>query len=236
MSAAPEEARRGDPSPLVNIAEPLLLEAVALRQGWGGVAGDAGMLRERARQTLRRLRERGQADGLGGAALADAELAVTAFVDEAVIASAHPERAAWLAQPLQAERLGERSAGTQFFERLQGPREQAPPDAVLELYLACLWLGFQGVHALEEQALLDEYRRRLGKWLGEGRAAGALRSPVPPDPDGEGHRVGWFWSVVAALALLLLAYLHAGMQIERAVGTAMEEIEAAREVVPEAAP
>ncbi len=220
------------PSPLVNVVEPLLLEAVALRRGDDEPAGHEG-LRTRARETLERLGEEGRAQGLDAAALADAELALTAFVDEAVIASAHPERAAWLAQPLQAERLGERSAGTRFFERLQGPREQAPPQAVLELYLACLWLGFQGIHALEQQAQLDAYRHRLGSWLDDGASPAPWSEPAVHGPAGGGQRVGWFWSAVAVVALAVLAYLHAGVQIERAAGLAAEEIEAARMLLRE---
>ncbi|ABM60958.1 DotU family type IV/VI secretion system protein [Halorhodospira halophila] len=221
---------------LLEVAEPLLREAASLRDGRIAAAQGDG-LRERARQTLERLRERGLAAGLGDAALADAERAVVAFLDEAVIASAHPERAAWLAQPLQVERLGERASGQRFFQRLEGPREQAPPAAVLELYLACLWLGFQGVHALEDQALLDAHRHRLGEWLADRTPAAPPPPPASAGTDrGAGQHVGWFWSAVAVLALAALAYLHTGVQVERAAEAAAEEIEAAREVLRRGTP
>ena len=87
-------------------------------------------------------------------ALADVEsarFAVVAYVDEAVIASEWDGRAEWMAHPLQLELFGEQTAGQKFFDRLGELRREPERNiALIEVYCACLHLGFEGAYAFQE--------------------------------------------------------------------------------------
>ncbi|SNR89640.1 type VI secretion system protein ImpK [Humidesulfovibrio mexicanus] len=92
----------------------------------------------------------------------DALFAVCAFADEAVLSSQWPGRHEWLKKSLQRERFGTVNAGEEFYERLAAlkARVQAGQGAqgalfeeedatgrvrgVLEIYAACLTMGFTG--------------------------------------------------------------------------------------------
>lgn len=92
----------------------------------------------------------------------DALFAVCAFADEAVLSSQWPGRHEWLKKSLQRERFGTVNAGEEFYERLAAlkAKVQAGQTAqgalfddedtagrvrgVLEIYAACLTMGFAG--------------------------------------------------------------------------------------------
>lgn len=75
-------------------------------------------------------------------------LAVVAFLDEAVLASSDPCRAQWSRLPLAQELLGQPTAGDVFFDRLEGllrsRKDSAQLADILEVFLLCLLLGFEG--------------------------------------------------------------------------------------------
>ena len=93
----------------------------------------------------------------------DALFAVCAFADETVLDSSWPGRDAWMRRKLQEERFHTANAGWEFYERFERlntdgitdenrdesdspsetPRNRARRD-LLEVYLACLTLGFKG--------------------------------------------------------------------------------------------
>jgi type VI secretion system protein ImpK len=92
----------------------------------------------------------------------NALFAVCAFADEAILDSSWPGRDAWMRRKLQEVRFQTANAGLEFYERLEklcadglpdtadtNPNEGAPAlDAdqreLLEVYAACLTLGFRG--------------------------------------------------------------------------------------------
>ena len=87
----------------------------------------------------------------------DALFAVCAFVDEAILDSTWPGREAWMRRKLQETRFHTANAGLEFYERLAMLRagtapgeatDTAPLDGgqreLLEVYVACLTLGFRG--------------------------------------------------------------------------------------------
>jgi len=93
----------------------------------------------------------------------DALFAVCAFADETVLDSSWPGRQAWMRRKLQEERFHTANAGWEFYERFDGlsadeiadenaDEKDRPPEAfrnrarreLLEVYLACLALGFKG--------------------------------------------------------------------------------------------
>lgn len=81
-----------------------------------------------------------------------AHFAVCAFADEAVLDSAWPGREIWIRHKLQEVRFNTANAGLEFYQRLEqlcADRESAaaedhPRREVLEVYAACLTLGFRG--------------------------------------------------------------------------------------------
>ena len=128
----------------------------------------------------------------------DALFAVCTFVDEAVLASDWPGRKDWLKRPLQRVRFGTANAGEEFYVRLASLCERAgdalplpeelsgePQDAagrsrlreVLEVYAACLTLGFTGRYYDEKgrATLAAITRTSLKRLLGGAQAQGRQR-------------------------------------------------------------
>lgn len=111
--------------------------------------------------------------------------AVCAFADEAVLDSAWPGREAWMRCKLQESRFQTANAGLEFYERLERLRADASPEAgvetppdegeavleadqreLLEVYVACLTLGFRGKYndpqsQAQVDQLADDHLRRL---------------------------------------------------------------------------
>ena len=99
----------------------------------------------------------------------DAQLAVVAFLDEVILASDDPSRPEWMKLPLAHELLGQAVAGEVFFERLEGLLRSAKDSSrladVLEVYLLCLTLGFEGKYSGEKRSelhgLMERCRSRI---------------------------------------------------------------------------
>lgn len=79
----------------------------------------------------------------------DAKYALAAYVDEAVLASDNTERMEWMSNPLQLKIFGDHLAGENFFEKLNQLRQGGEKNIdLLELYYACLQLGFEGMYKM----------------------------------------------------------------------------------------
>jgi type VI secretion system protein ImpK len=106
--------------------------------------------------------------------------AVCAFADEAILDSDWPGREAWMRRKLQECRFQTANAGLEFYERLEMLRAdvapeiaaECPPAAganqreLLEVYVACLTLGFRGQYSDPQgqahvERLADDHLRRL---------------------------------------------------------------------------
>ena len=86
---------------------------------------------------------------LATSAIPDAKYALAAFVDEVVLASDDPERMTWMSSPLQLKYFGEHLAGENFFEKLNKLRQGGEKNIdLLEVYYACLQLGFEGMYKM----------------------------------------------------------------------------------------
>jgi type VI secretion system protein ImpK len=103
----------------------------------------------------------------------NALFAVCAFADEAILDSAWPGRKEWMHHKLQQIRFQSGNAGVEFYQRMEmlcaGPARagaaEPDPDApdltlddsrreVLEVYAACLTLGFKGQYS-NDQVRID---------------------------------------------------------------------------------
>jgi type VI secretion system protein ImpK len=103
--------------------------------------------------------------------------AVVAFIDESILNSAQPMFRDWPRRPLQDELFGGHVGGEAFFQYLQQLMTRDPsPDLadVLEVYLLCLLLGFQGRYSATN-------RDELGLWTSRVRdQVTRIRGGTPP--------------------------------------------------------
>jgi type VI secretion system protein ImpK len=166
----------------------------------------------------------------------DALFAVCAFSDEAVLASSWPGRTEWLKQPLQRLHFDTANAGEEFYVRLaalcdlaatekglpgesglfEDPDRRAALREVLEVYAACLTLGFTGRHYGDKgrERLAAITRASLDRLMVRGPALGdhlfpeayTQRQPAPPP-----SRLKSALALLTFLGVPLLTalYLHA---------------------------
>ncbi len=237
MTSSSQRSSSGAPV-LLAYAEALLVRAAALRDGeeaWSDA--DPGAFRERVEVVLSGLEQQARAQGLDEEAVGATAFAVVAFVDEAVISSLDEPNPQWLAQPLQLERFGDQAAGRRFFERLDALQRRAhPPVEALEVYMACLQLGFQGVYAFERDMDLSALQRELYSHIrilrgaaADERQAVALTRSCPA----RRRKLPMSLLLLAALggAVLVAAYLQAAKQVQLAADEAIESLRAAREAL-----
>jgi len=111
------------------------------------VGSDPEVFRERVKKWMSKAaREAGEA-GYAEDTITMAGYAVIAFLDESVLNSPQPMFSEWPRRPLQEEIFGGFLGGEAFFENLEHLLNQ--PDSeelgdLIEVYLLCLSLGFQG--------------------------------------------------------------------------------------------
>ncbi len=105
--------------------------------------------------------------------VAEANFAVIAFLDEAVLTSNESGRTQWARKTLQEEVFNQRSAGELFFQRLDQLRaNRDSPELIqlLEVYYLCLLLGYEGKFSVgskgELYVLMDNLRERIERLSG----------------------------------------------------------------------
>lgn len=138
-----------------------------------------------------------------------AKYAYCAALDEIILASQFPLRAAWERRPLQLALFGDQLAGEHFFDRLEqlrgkgGTRLQA-----LQVFHMCLLLGFQGKHALDGGDKLAYMTARLGDEIAhiKGKSVGfAPRAERPDQVVNKLRSTVPLWAVCAVFALMGVA-------------------------------
>lgn len=152
------------------------------------VGSDPQAFREQVKKWLSRAARDGAQAGYPDESIALAGFAAIAFLDESVLNSPQPMFSEWPRRPLQEEIFGEFLGGEAFFSNLQSLLGQ--PDSeeladVLEVYLLCLVLGFQGRYAAGGRAELDELRRRTRDKIVRIRGPWGDLSPSWSPPGGE---------------------------------------------------
>lgn len=184
--------------------------------------GDPEKFRSRMKTALHDIRREAATLGYSAEDLKDAEFAAVAFLDEVILTSDERGRESWAKQTLGVELYGEASAGDVFFERLESfksRRDSQHLADLLEVFLLCLLLGFEGRYAGmkgEIHSTIDRLRRRIdGIRQPDLRLAPGLvqpaNSPAParaPVPQFSNWRFVILISGAAALAVFLLLKLH----------------------------
>ena len=181
---APATSRAGH---LALIVQELLTAIVRLRANRQGPT-DAESFRAHLKQLIARADQDARQAGYSQGDVRYALYAVVAFVDESILNSAQPMFRDWPRRPLQDELFGGHVGGEAFFQYLQQLMTRDPsPDLadILEVYLLCLLLGFQGRYSAANRDELGLWTSRLREQLT--RMRGGL-PPLAPDwaiPTGE---------------------------------------------------
>jgi type VI secretion system protein ImpK len=199
--------------------------------------GDPDELRRRALDVIERASRAARRDGATLEDVRDAEFAVVALIDEAVLSSKWEGKERWAAAPLQLERYERFDAGEVFFDKLEELRRRVESRGVLEVFYLCLATGFRGKYQFlpqdELRTLIEDVQAEL---LGH-----RDREGVPLSPNGRprtfarptGARSRGAWPIIVG-AVVLAAILYAWARFSLG-GAAADAAQAAERDTPVAA-
>jgi type VI secretion system protein ImpK len=189
--------------------------------------GNAAAFRRRMKDVLAEIDREALRRGYAAAHSREGNFAFAAFLDEVVLNSQDPCREDWAKKPLQEELFGISTAGEQFFTHIETLFAQ--PDTpelidVLEVFLLCLLLGFQGRHTSGGHAELalttDRLRHRIERFRGvpaELSPAGLLPSqPVSinvPDTARQTLKRTSLMAVGLAVLCFIAFYIHLFLKV-----------------------
>ena len=129
---------------------------------------DGETFRKRTKATLQEVERVAVSSGYDVRDVKDTHFAVVAFLDSVVLHSKDDVRAEWERKPLQEEIFGQTDAGVIFFEKLDQFRSRRDSEQladILEVYLLCLLLGFEGRYSGgqrgELEGITDSLRMRI---------------------------------------------------------------------------
>jgi type VI secretion system protein ImpK len=186
---------------------------------------DPDNFRTRMKQALREIASTAARKGYSADDVQEANFAVVAFLDEAVLTS-DPSATEWAQKSLGEELFGQRSAGEMFFKRLETLRANRDSQSlaeVLEVYYLCLLLGYEGKFAggskAELQLLMSNLRDRIERIFGrtpEFSPDGALPDEpvaIAPPADPLDRQVRLF--ALAAFVLAVLCFLGFSLNLDQ---------------------
>ena len=129
---------------------------------------DCETFRKRTKATLQEVERVAVATGYDVRDVLDTHFAVVAFLDSVILHSKDPVRSEWERRTLQEELFGKTDAGLVFFEKLDQFRSRRDSEQladILEVYLLCLLLGFEGRYSGaqrgELEGITDSLRMRI---------------------------------------------------------------------------
>jgi len=204
-----------------------LLTVICRLRGGQAMGSDPEAFRDRVKRWLSKAARDASAEGYAEESITMTGYALIAFLDESVLNSSQPMFSEWPRRPLQEEVFGGFLGGEAFFSNLEHLLAQADTDElgdVLEVYLLCLSLGFQGRYASGGQAELDAFKRRTRDKIVRIRGAwGDLSpawSPPPPAkaPSGMDRVTRWLAASAAGAALFFVVLWLAFFVILRVDG------------------
>ncbi len=127
-----------------------LLTGIIRLQGQRQRLSDGESFRRRTKATLHEIERVAIAGGYDGRDVRETHFAVVAFLDEVIQNSSDPIAAEWGRLTLQQDLFGQTDAGVVFFDKLEQFRSRRDSEQladILEVYLLCLLLGFEGRYA-----------------------------------------------------------------------------------------
>jgi type VI secretion system protein ImpK len=160
--------------------------------------------------------------GYDGSDVLETHFAVVALLDSVLLHSGESIRAEWERQSLQEELFGQTDAGVVFFEKLErllARRDSQHLADVLEVYLLCLLLGFEGRYSGGLRGELYNITERLKTRVWDLKSKVRRLSPagLPPETPtaailaprrGIPYRLIMLGAVIFTLALFVAAKLN----------------------------
>lgn len=192
---------------------------------------DADVFRRRTMRALQDVERDARSAGYEVDDVRDTHFAVVAFLDSVVLNSTEPGRAEWERKTLQEELFGQTDAGVVFFEKLErfrSRRDSRRLADVLEVYLLCLLLGFEGrysgalrgeLYGIAEhvRSRIENIRGRSDRLSPDGLLPpGAAPQTTPPSSNFGGYRLIALAAVVLAILCFLALKLHLGWADDQA--------------------
>ncbi len=87
------------------------------------------------------------------------KFAIIAFIDETILCSAWPNKAAWQKMPLQRKYFNTTNIGSEFYDHLNKLSKHGPDKEVREVFSLCLGLGFKGKYfSLDDRPKYEEVK------------------------------------------------------------------------------
>jgi len=182
------------------------------------------IFRRRTKAALQEVERDAVAAGYDGGDVRETHFAVVAFLDSVVLNSNDPVRAEWERQTLQEELFGQTDAGVVFFEKLERFRSRRDSDQladILEVYLLCLLLGFEGRYSGRLRGELDSIVERLRMRIEDIRGRNGRISPngaLPveavsqaPEPVRPANR--WLLMTLGVVVVTFLCFLALIIQL-----------------------
>jgi type VI secretion system protein ImpK len=176
---------------------------------------DLETFRRRMKAALKEIEREAGAAGYGSTEIRDAQFAVVAFLDETILSSKNQKAEEWRKRPLNIELFGQAIAGDVFFDKLNDIERSADSQHLadlLEVYLLCLLLGFEGRFAAplrgEAFRIMERLRGRIEGIRGiDYKLAPPLefRAEVVEAP--RQTDVRWRWWTLGALAAPVMLFL-----------------------------
>ena len=194
-----------------------ILTGIVRIQGGRQPLTDVEIFRRRMKAALQEVQREAGAAGYGSTDIRDAEFAVVAFLDEAILSSKEPKAEEWRKRPLNIELFGQAVAGDVFFDKLleiERRRDSPQLADLLEVYLLCLLLGFEGRFAPplrgDAYRIMERLRGRIESIRGtDYKVSPPMEFRVETEATVVPANISWRWWVLGSLAaavLLLLVY------------------------------
>jgi type VI secretion system protein ImpK len=165
-----------------------LLTGIVRLQAQKQQIASAESFRRKTKATLQEIEQLAVATGYDLRDVKDTHFAVVAFLDSVVLHSNDPIRGEWERKPLQEELFGQAEAGVVFFEKLDHFRSRRDSEQladILEVYLLCLLLGFEGRYSGGLRGELEGITQRTRMRIQDIRGRERQISPtggLPLDP------------------------------------------------------
>ena len=151
----------------------------------GQKISDGEAFRRKTKVALQQVERDAITAGYDANDIRETHFAVVAFLDEVILNSNDPVRAEWERRTLQEELVGKTVAGVAFFEKLDRfaeRRDSSQLADILEVFVLCLLLGFQGRYSGGLRGELEIVTERTRKRIERIRGLSSQISPMGDRP------------------------------------------------------
>ncbi len=201
---------------LMDLCTPVFGFASMLPREEGGGEPTYAQFRQEVVESLRRLEQEAEDNGIEREDASAAAYALALFIDEQVLSSAWTAKTNWAAEPLAILIHQDPEGGVNFYRRLDGLGDRQ--QAAKEVYLVCLALGFRGKFAemepAQQAAKIDEIKKGLLREINPSgmdrkeflfgdayRDAAPVEDEVPPPPK------WWLWASLGIVGFALVVWV-----------------------------